>query len=180
MSTPYFDLDYDSEEDFEESQLNEIIEIIDVIVFEKGITDIIIDYKIEVEEAYIIEKNNNDWYKISKNEKLNEDFMNKYSDKLFWHEISKSQKLSENFITKYYNKIFIIPLMESGKIEHFTDNFYKMLDERYEMEKQELIEAQEAAMNMDDYFTEEDMDEWRYYNNYEEDNYDYYGDFNTF
>jgi hypothetical protein len=46
-----------------------------------------------------------DWYWISKRKNLSEKFIEKHSDKVIWGYISYSQKLSEQFIEKYSDKI---------------------------------------------------------------------------
>ena len=46
-----------------------------------------------------------DWRYISKNQKLSEEFIEKYIDKVNWDCISINQKLSEEFIEKYIDKV---------------------------------------------------------------------------
>ena len=46
-----------------------------------------------------------DWFYISGNQKLSEEFIDKYNDRVEWSCISKYQKLSEDFIEKHKNKI---------------------------------------------------------------------------
>ena len=46
-----------------------------------------------------------DWFYISKHQKLSEEFIEKYIDKVEWHFISINQKLSESFIEKHINKV---------------------------------------------------------------------------
>ena len=45
------------------------------------------------------------WVYISKYQKLSEEFIEKYNDKVDWSRISSNQKLSEEFIEKYYDKV---------------------------------------------------------------------------
>jgi hypothetical protein len=45
-----------------------------------------------------------DWWRLSIYQKLSENFIEKYEDKMCWINISMCQKLSENFIEKYKNK----------------------------------------------------------------------------
>ena len=45
-----------------------------------------------------------DWWYISKYQKLSEEFIEKYIDKLNWYCISKYQTLSEKFIEKHCDK----------------------------------------------------------------------------
>ena len=46
-----------------------------------------------------------DWFYISKHQKLSEEFIEKYIDKVNWDCISINQKLSEEFIEKYIDKV---------------------------------------------------------------------------
>ena len=46
-----------------------------------------------------------DWVYISVYQKLSEEFIEKYIDKVDWYYISKYQKLSEEFIEKYIDKV---------------------------------------------------------------------------
>src|SRR5574344_1805717 len=46
-----------------------------------------------------------DWYYISRFQKLSEELIEKYADKVYWYFISKCQKLSESFIEKYSDKV---------------------------------------------------------------------------
>ena len=59
-------------------------------------------------KKFIDENINNfvvDWNYISKNQKLSEEFIEKYIDKVNWDCISINQKLSEEFIEKHYDKV---------------------------------------------------------------------------
>ena len=45
------------------------------------------------------------WTVISKHQKLSEDFIEKFADKLYWYHISQYQTLSEDLIEKLQNKV---------------------------------------------------------------------------
>jgi hypothetical protein len=46
-----------------------------------------------------------DWGNISKNQKLSEDFIREFQDKVNWSNISEFQTLSEDFIREFQNKV---------------------------------------------------------------------------
>ncbi|HNW67143.1 MAG TPA: hypothetical protein PKO10_08080, partial [Aliarcobacter cryaerophilus] len=46
-----------------------------------------------------------DWFHISINQKLSEEFIREFSDKIYWEYISEYQKLSEEFIREFANKV---------------------------------------------------------------------------
>ena len=46
-----------------------------------------------------------DWFEISANQKLSEDFIREFQDKVYWNSISTYQKLSEDFIREFQDKI---------------------------------------------------------------------------
>ena len=54
---------------------------------------------------FIKTNKNIDWYYISGNYKLSENFIKKFQDKFNWSEISYYQKLSENFIREFQDKV---------------------------------------------------------------------------
>jgi hypothetical protein len=47
---------------------------------------------------------NMDWAYISKTQKLSEEFIENFQDRVDWGRISKTQKLSEEFIEKFQDK----------------------------------------------------------------------------
>jgi hypothetical protein len=62
----------------------------------------------EFELEYLIknfELNINDWESISTKQKLSEDFIEKYKDKVVWINVSINQILSEEFIEEFKNKV---------------------------------------------------------------------------
>lgn len=46
------------------------------------------------------------WYSVSRNQKLSEDFIRDYSEKLNWEYITSSQELSEDFVIEFSDKIY--------------------------------------------------------------------------
>ena len=60
----------------------------------------------ELTEEFIREYQNEvDWYYISINQKLSKDFIREFSDKVDWEEISVHQQLSESFIRENKDKV---------------------------------------------------------------------------
>lgn len=53
---------------------------------------------------------------ISEQEKLSEEFMDKYNGYLFWEELCKNQEMSEEFIEKHISRIYPRPLLDRGLI----------------------------------------------------------------
>jgi len=45
------------------------------------------------------------WGWVSEYQKLSEEFIEKYSNKVYWFYISRFQKLSEEFIEKHFDKV---------------------------------------------------------------------------
>lgn len=178
-----FDLDYDSEFDseFDSDSTNDskIANMLDDIVFETGVSDIIMSYKIEMDDVAIIEKYDNDWVKISNCNEIDEYFMEKYIDNLYWYNISESQILSENFILNHPHSINYLILVEKGKIEQFSDEFFEeYILEQYNEKFEERQECEEEMQRMfdeevtmsdprfcDDHF--DDMSDWMIYNGYD-------------
>ena len=58
------------------------------------------------------------WSLICKYQNLSEKFIEKYQDKVYWPYISNFQKLSEKFIKKHINQIDISCLMANEKISY--------------------------------------------------------------
>ena len=45
------------------------------------------------------------WYRISRNQKLSEDFIREFKDKVQWHLMSYNQTLSEDFIREFQDRM---------------------------------------------------------------------------
>ena len=71
-------------------------------------------------EEEFIEKYQNkvDWYCVSKYQKLSEEFMKKYQNKVDWYCVSKCQKLSDVFIIKMNEYIDYHNLKYNKNIKH--------------------------------------------------------------
>ena len=64
------------------------------------------------------------WNYISSHQKLSEEFIEKFSDKVYWNYISQYQKLSEKFIKKYENKVNWDRISYSQKLsEKFIEKY---------------------------------------------------------
>ncbi len=55
------------------------------------------------------------WIFISMYQKLSEEFIEKYKDKVDWCWISLHQKLSEKFIEKYQDKVWVVFDFQTSK-----------------------------------------------------------------
>ena len=47
-----------------------------------------------------------DWYYISATQKLSEEFIREFQDKVYWRLISNNQELSESFIREFKDKVY--------------------------------------------------------------------------
>src|SRR5574343_1752697 len=66
---------------------------------------------------------------ISIFQKLSEEFIEKYSDKINWHHISEFQKLSEKFIEKHCNKVNWWYISQYQKLsEEFIEKHFDNVD----------------------------------------------------
>lgn len=74
------------------------------IVKEKGISDIILDFKKHMEWGEILEKYNNDFYEICEKEDLTEEFIEYFEDDIIWPIIS-IKDLPYSILDKYQEKI---------------------------------------------------------------------------
>src|SRR5574344_2076628 len=83
-----------------------------------------------------------DWYYISKNQKLSEEFIDKYNDKVYWGYISQYQKLSEEFIEKHYDKVYwcYISIYQTLS-EEFIEKHKHKVDWGYISQFQKLSES---------------------------------------
>ena len=61
-------------------------------------------------------ENQLDWFDVSRNRKLSENFIEKYKNKVNWISISMHQKLSEDFIEKHADKVDWDCISESQKL----------------------------------------------------------------
>ena len=68
--------------------------------------DYVFYYNNKLSEDFIIEfKDKVDWEYISKYQTLSEEFIRKFKNKVDWYWISKHQTLSEDFIREFQDKI---------------------------------------------------------------------------
>ena len=79
------------------------------IVKEKGVAELILNYKKRFEWVELIDKytlcNNVNWASVSKRQDLPEDFIHEFKDKLCWLYICIYQSLTEDFIEKHKSYI---------------------------------------------------------------------------
>ena len=84
------------------------------------------DYISLYKEIFEILKFNNNinWYYISENQELSENFMRIFSDKLNWQNIAKFQILSEEFIREFQDKL---DWYNISKYQELSENFIREL-----------------------------------------------------
>lgn len=68
-----------------------------------------------------------DWWIISKERRLSEDFIREFQDKVNWYIISRYQKLSEDFIRENQDKVYWEHILHYQKLsedirKEFQDN----------------------------------------------------------
>ena len=72
---------------------------------------------------------NKQWEDISKHQKLSEDFIREFQDKVCWLLISKYQKLSESFIREFQHKVDWVFISVYQKLSNeFIEEFKDRLD----------------------------------------------------
>ena len=72
-----------------------------------------------------------DWYNISSNQELSENFIKEFKDKVNWHYISDNQQLSENFIREFQNEVHWNDISFSQKL---SENFIKEFEDKVHWE----------------------------------------------
>ena len=83
-----------------------------------------------------------DWDDISYYQKLSEEFIEKYVDKIEWWYISRYQKLSESFIEKHIDKVDWVCISISQKLsEVFIEKHIDKINWRYISQCQTLSES---------------------------------------
>ena len=69
------------------------------------------------------------WEDISKHQKLSEDFIREFQDKVYWGYISMFQKLSEDFIREFQDKVYWYNISTYQKLsESFIRDFQDKVD----------------------------------------------------
>ena len=103
--------------------------------FDENINNFVVDwYYISIYQKLseeLIDKYNNkvNWFCISEYQKLSEEFIDKYSNKVYWEYISNYQILSEEFIDKYSNKVNWFCISKYQKLsEEFIEKHYDKVD----------------------------------------------------
>jgi hypothetical protein len=91
---------------------------------------------------------NIDWYYISNSQKLSEEFMTKFQDKVNWYYISQYQKLSEEFIKTHNLTIsedsWLYKSIEFKKEYLKTNTKYEVLDDKIIAFKSTRLEGYSA------------------------------------
>ena len=86
---------------------------------DKNIIKIIDKKKIDKEAKDVkkyLKKHNNNWIDISIKEKLSEDFIRTFHNKVHWEFISIYQKLSEDFIREFRHKLNLDNIIKNQKV----------------------------------------------------------------
>ena len=69
------------------------------------------------------------WHNISKCQKLSENFIREFQNKVYWYYIVKYQKLSENFIREFQNEVNWYYIVKCQKLsENFIREFQDKMD----------------------------------------------------
>ncbi len=68
-----------------------------------------------------------DWKNVSYEQKLSEDFIREFQDKVYWWNISEKQKLSESFIIEFQDKLHWGNISVSQKL---SDNFIREFQDK--------------------------------------------------
>ena len=81
-----------------------------------------LDIDFNISDELLIEKFQDkiNWYTISGNQKLSEEFIREFSNKVYWDYICKYQKLSEEFIREFWH------VLDRERIAHYqklSDDF---------------------------------------------------------
>jgi hypothetical protein len=115
-----------------------------------------ISHPTEDEFIQCVEKNIKivDWNKISKHQKLSEEFIEKFQDKIGWWQISINQTLSESFIEKYqdkvdWNNISYCQQLSESFIERCQNKVDYNFISTYQKLSEEFIEKFQDKVNWD-------------------------------
>ena len=92
------------------------------------------------------------WSYISGYQKLSEEFIDKYIDKVNWYFISRYQKLSEDFIEKHIGKVYWYNILMNQKLsESFIEKYINRVDwvyiSQYQTLSEEFIEKHYDKVN---------------------------------
>ena len=118
------------------------------------------------------------WYRISRCQKLSEDFIREFKNKVYWCRISKYQKLSENFIREFqyevdWDKISIYQNLSEDFIREFQNKIdwydvskYQKLSEKFIREFQDNVYWAyiSAYQKLSENFIREFQDKVNWYN----------------
>jgi len=81
------------------------------------------------------------WYSISHSQRLSEEFIEEFQDKVYWNDISYYQQLSEDFIKEFKDKVYWNCISYSQKLsERFIKEFQDKVNWAYISKYQKLSE----------------------------------------
>jgi Zn-finger protein len=94
-----------------------------------------------------------DWFYVSANKKLSEDFIREFRSKVVWDCISSHQKLSEEFIREFHNVLNWDDISRNQKLsEEFIREFQNVLDwddiSRYQKLSEDFIREFKNKLNL--------------------------------
>ncbi len=135
-----------------------LVEVLGEVITEndKSVTNKIkIVEEIKDIEKFFDENMNNfkvDWGYISRFQKLSEELIEKYADKVIWYRISEYQKLSEEFIEKYIDKvdwdcISKFQTLSEEFIEKYADKVYWYFISKCQKLSESFIEKHSNKVN---------------------------------
>ena len=86
-----------------------------MVIIGKDCWNIINDFKrqmelVDIKDGYM-KNNDNCWKKVCRNEKLSEEFIRQFQDKVFWESISMYQELSEDFIREFSTQVQFVGIL---------------------------------------------------------------------
>ena len=98
----------------------------------KEVKKLIKKYKLDCSIEEFQDKDEVNWNRISKSQKLSESFIREFKDKVNWNRISYKQKLSENFIKEFQDKVDWKYISEYQK---FSEDFYKEFKDKISIDR---------------------------------------------
>src|SRR5574344_1881028 len=96
------------------------------------------------------------WVCISIYQKLSEDFIREFQDKVYWNWISQSQKLSENFIREFQNEVYwfnisIYQKLSEDFIREFQNKVYWFNISRYQKLSEDFLKEFNLKIDEDNW-----------------------------
>ena len=93
----------------------------------------------------MIDENDVNWFSISSSQKLSENFIEKYKNKLAWSEIIINQELSEGFIERNIDKLLLSDIFLNQSV---SEDFIKKYVNLYDKLDYSIIEKQKVPVEL--------------------------------